>query len=110
MTTAAMTTAAMTPVLKVDTALIRQAAGVLQDAASALDPGCEPVWDCPLTDESLGRSAVAREVAGAAARRVLQACAATRSLAAQVSETAASLRNSAHAFDAAESSIIAPPR
>jgi len=100
----------MTMELMVDTALIRQAAGVLQDAASTLDPGCAPVWDCPLTDGSLGRSAVAREVAGAAARRVLQACAAARSLAAQVGETAASLRNSASAFDAAESSIIAPPR
>ena len=30
----------MTMELVVDTALIRQAAGVLQDAASALDPGC----------------------------------------------------------------------
>ena len=100
----------MTPELMVDTALIRQAADVLQDAVSALDPGCEPIGDCPLTDDSLGRSAVAREVAGAAARRVLQACAAARLLAAQVGDTATSLRNSASAFDAAESSIIAPPR
>jgi len=100
----------MTSDLAVETDLIRQCADVLDDASSAFDPGCEVAWGCPLTDESLGRSAVAREVAGAAARRVLQACAATRSLTSLTAETAGNLRAAAAAFDAAESSIITGPR
>lgn len=99
----------MTTELLVETELIRQAAEVLQEASMALEPG-GALGDCPLSDASLGRSAVAREVAGAAARRVLQACDAARLLAGLVGDGAAALRRTADAFDLADSLLIAPPR
>ena len=100
----------MTVDLAVETDLIRQAADVLDEAASSFDPSCEQAWDCPLTDESLGSSAVAREVAGAAARRVLQACEVARSLAGLSTDAASRLRAASDAFDAAEAAAIAGPR
>ena len=96
--------------LTVETDLIRRSADVLDEASVAFDPGCEPSWECPLTDGSLGTSAVAREVAGSAARRVLQACAAARSLSTLAAEAAGGLRITAAAFDAAESAAVAEPR
>lgn len=99
----------MTVDLAVETALIRQAADVMDDAASAFDPG-RSAWDCGLTDDSLGSSAVAREVAGAAARRLRQAGEAARSLAVLAEDAAGKLRTAAAAFDAAEDAAIARPR
>ena len=95
--------------LTVQTPLIRQAADELDDAAGAFRNGLGETT-CPLTDSSLGSSALAREVVAAAARRVVQTTEAGTLLAGQVGETAARLRAAAAAFEAAESAAIAPPR
>jgi hypothetical protein len=97
--------------LEVETTLIRQAADVLDDAARTFagDAGGGELT-CPLSDGSLGPTALCREVAGAAARRVQQAAAAAGHLSLLASDTADKLRTSATAFEHAESSVIAGPR
>jgi hypothetical protein len=97
--------------LTVQTALLRHAADVLDQASTAF--GGHATGDtarCPLTDESLGRSAAAREVVESASRRVPQATEATRRLAVLAADTAGRLRTAAAAFESAESAAIAPPR
>jgi hypothetical protein len=96
--------------LAVETALIRQAAQVLDDAWLSFSTGGQATMCSPLHDGSLGSSAVAREVAGAASRRVEQAVQAAALLADRTRETANGLRTVAAAFDDVESSAIAPPR
>ena len=98
----------MTVDLTVETTLIRQAADVLDDASAAFDSGaaCE-VFRCPLTDGSLGSSALAREVVGAASRRVTQATEAARRLSILAADAAGKLRTAAGAFEAAETAAIA---
>ena len=97
--------------LAVETALIRQAADVLDDASTTFGAGGQASICPPLHDGSLGPSAAAREVAGAASRRVEQALEAARLLSDHTSETSGRLRlPAAAAFEAAESSAIAPPR
>lgn len=99
----------MTTELQVDTAVIRQAAQVVDEAAAAFDGGAAcAVYRCPLNDSSLGSSALAREVAGAASRRVQHAIDATRLLARSASATAVNLRAVASAFEAAEASGFGP--
>lgn len=99
----------MTIDLSVDTALLRQAADLLEDAAAAFDGGAAcVVYRCPLTDSSLGSSALAREVVSAAARRVEQGVEATRMLAAAATDTGVKLRIAADTFDAAEMSGSGP--
>ena len=101
----------MTVDLSVETTLIRQAAEVLNDASSVLAPGpAGDVWRGALADNSLGNSALGREVVAAANRRVPQAVEAAGRLAGVVAETADKLRTVAAAFEAAESSTIGPPR
>jgi len=97
--------------LTVQTALLRHAADVLDDASTAFGgnaPG--DAARCPLTDEGLGRSAAAREVVESASRRVPQAVEATRRLGVLAADTAGKLRTVAAAFETAESAAIAPPR
>jgi hypothetical protein len=95
--------------LAVDTSLIRLAAQAVDEAAAAFDGGAAcAVFRCPLVDGSLGSSALAREVAGAAARRVQQAIDATQLLARTASATAADLRAVASTFEAAEASGFGP--
>ena len=96
--------------LTVETDLIRQAAAVLDEASTTFDAGGQANICSPLHDGSLGPSAVAREVAGAASRRVEQALEAARLLADHATQTADRLRAAAAAFEAAESSAIRPPR
>ena len=96
--------------LTVETDLIRQAAAVLDEASTTFDTGGQTSLCSPLHDGSLGPSALAREVAGAASRRVEQALEAARLLADQASQTAVGLRATATAFEAAESSGTRPPR
>lgn len=101
----------MTVDLTVETALIRQAADVLDDASAVLGPDQAGVAArCPLVDSCLGNSALGREVVGAANRRVLQATEAAGRLAGLIGETARKLRSTATAFEAAESSSLRPPR
>jgi hypothetical protein len=96
--------------LTVETALIRQAAAVLDEASTTFATGGQSSI-CPLLhDGSLGRSAAAREVASAASRRVEQALEAARLLAEHAHDAAVGLRAAAAAFEAAESFAIAPPR
>jgi hypothetical protein len=102
---------AITVDLTVETALIRQAADVLDDASMVLGPGrAGGPARCPLVDNSLGNSALGREVVSAANRRVLQATEAAGQLACLIGETARKLRSTATAFEAAEISRIGPPR
>lgn len=97
--------------LSVETALIRQAADVLDDASGILAPHrSSGPSRCPLVDGSLGSSALGREVVAAANRRVLQACEATARLADLIDATAVKLRSAATAFEAAESSPVRPHR
>jgi hypothetical protein len=96
--------------LAVQTALIRQAADVLDDATTTFGAGGLASSCALLHDGSLGPSAAAREVATAATRRVEQALEVARLLADHASETSGRLRAAAAAFEAAESSAMAPPR
>jgi hypothetical protein len=96
--------------LAVETALIRQAADMLDVASSTFVAGGQASICSRLNDGSLGPSAAAREVVSAASRRVEQALEAARLLADRASETSGRLRAAATAFEAAESSAIAPPR
>jgi hypothetical protein len=96
--------------LTVETDLIRQAAAVLDEASTTFDGGGQASICSPLHDGSLGPSAVAREVASAASRRVEQALEAARLLAGLASQTADRLRAAAAAFEAAESAAIRLPR
>jgi len=96
--------------LTVETDLIRQAAAVIDEASMTFDDGGQANICSPLHDGSLGPSAVAREVAGAASRRVEQVLEAAMLLADHASQTADRLRAAADAFEAAESSAIRPPR
>ncbi len=101
----------MTTDLTVDTALIRRAAAMLDDAAHAYrgqDSG--EVLRCPLTDTSLGSSAAGREVVDAAARRVIEAVDGARALALRVEAAAEKLRSSAQGFDDTEGSVGRGPR
>lgn len=96
--------------LEVDTDLLRQAAAVLDDAAAIATGSAPVVIAYPLTDTSLGNSAVAREVVGAAGRRVAQAIEAIALLAAMAADGAGKLRSAAIAFDNAEAAGPAQPR
>jgi hypothetical protein len=96
--------------LTVETDLIRQAAAVLEDASTSFTAGGQASMCSPLHDGSLGPSAVAREVAGAASRRVEQTLEAARLLAERATQTADRLRAAAAAFEAAESAPVRPPR
>lgn len=96
--------------LTVETDLIRQAAAVLDEASSTFNGGGQASICSPLHDGSLGPSAVGREVAIAASRRVEQTLEAARLLAEHASDTADRLRAAAAAFEAAESDAIRPPR
>jgi hypothetical protein len=96
--------------LTVETDLIRQAAAVLEDASTTFTAGGQASICSPLHDGSLGPSAVAREVASAASRRVEQALEAARLLAQHANQTADRLRDAAAAFEAAETSATRPPR
>ncbi len=101
----------MTVDLAVETTFIRQAACVLDDASSALHPGMAgDMSGGRLVDNSLGNTALGREVVAAANRRVPQAVEAAGRLAGVVANTADKLRTVAAAFEAAESSTIGPPR
>ena len=101
----------MTSDLAVDTALIRHAAQLLDEAAEAFTGGSSSAEsECPLTDSSLGSTAVAREVAGAARRRVLHAIDAATTLAQAAGATATGLRRAAGAFDIAEAAAAGGPR
>lgn len=94
-----------------DTALIRQAADVLDDASAVLGPDQAGVpARCPLVGNSLGNSALGREVVNAANRRVLQATEAAIRLSGLIGQTAQTLRGTATAFEVAESSGVGPPR
>jgi len=95
----------------VDTALIRQAAGMLDDAGHTYrgHDSCE-VFRCPLDDASLGPSAAGREVVDAAGRRVIQAVEGAQALGLRVAATADGLRGCAKAFDATESLTGRGPR
>ena len=97
--------------LEVETALLRQAADVVDDAATAFaGDGMNGAFRYPLTNHSLGHSAAAREVVEAASRRVQHATKAARQLAELALDMAARLRVVATAFETAENSAIAPPR
>jgi hypothetical protein len=96
--------------LEVHTDLLRQAADVLDDASSAFAGTPRTDGDCPLTDSSLGDSAVAREVAGSAGRRVSQAIEAAVQLAVLATDSARKIRSAASAFENAETSMPAGPR
>ena len=100
----------MTVDLAVQTPLIRQAADVLDDASFDFVGSMCDVFPSPLTDASLGASAVAREVVDAASRRVRHAAEAARRLSELATDTAEKLRLAATAFEDAESCAIAPPR
>jgi hypothetical protein len=97
--------------LAVDTALLRQAANVLDDASALLAGRASPeIAVFPLGDASLGRSAVAREVVDAAGRRVAQAYESAVLLAAMATDVAEKTRCAATAFDLAETANAAAPR
>jgi len=97
--------------LAVDTGLLKQAADALDDASALFDGRTSPAMaSFPLTDTSLGSSAVAREVVAAARRRVEQAIETTALLAALVTEDAGKLRSAAIAFAAAEAAVPVQPR
>ncbi len=97
--------------LAVDTALLRRAAELLDDAVAAFRGGgsCE-VFRCPLSDTSLGDSAAGREVVAAAARRVAGAVDGAGALALRVATAAEKLRATAQHFDLAEADAIPGPR
>jgi len=97
--------------LAVDTALLRRAADLLDDAVAALrgDSGCE-VFHSPLSDTSLGDSAAGREVVAAADRRVIGAVDGAGSLALRVAYAAEKVRVTARHFDLAEAGAIQGPR
>lgn len=96
--------------LMVDTALLRAAANAVEDAAESFAAVGGKALGCRLTDDSLGRSAVAREVVQASARRVQQAVQASRMSADEASGAAVRLRTVAAVFDRLESTMPVPPR
>jgi hypothetical protein len=96
--------------LTVDTALLRAAASTVEDAAATFAAAGGRSLGSPLTDESLGRSPVAREVVEASARRVQHAVQATRSAADAAAGTAVRIRTVAAVFDRLESALPVPPR
>jgi hypothetical protein len=97
--------------LAVDTDLLRQAADVLDDVSALFDGRASPeVPVFPLTDASLGNSAVAREVVAAARRRVEQAIESTVLLAALLTDDAEKLRRTETAFATAEAAVPVQPR
>ncbi len=100
----------MTETLVVDTGALRAAASSLDDASTLFARGTGRREGCPLTDQSLGGSAVAREVVAAASRRVLQAVEAAALFAGASAQTAARVRNAATSFEIAESAAGGPPR
>ncbi len=94
--------------LQVDTELLRRAAAVLDTASDRFSHGAGRHEGCPLTDDSLGRSAVAREVVGSAARRVLESIELSGQMAAASARSAERIRAVATAFAAVESILAAP--
>lgn len=101
----------MTSDLAVDTALIRHAAQLLDGATDSFDGDAGAIYlECPLTDSSLGSTAVAREVAGAARRRVTQAIESVAILTQTTSQTATRLRDVAGRFEIVESATANGPR
>ncbi len=100
----------MTGELSVDTALLRVAADTLEDACGEFSRGAGRHEGCPLTDDSLGHSAVAREVVASAGRRVEEALQAAALCAAAASQTAARVRGAAASFELVEAAAGGPPR
>ncbi|MGS0684202.1 hypothetical protein ACVBEQ_03405 [Nakamurella sp. GG22] len=96
--------------LVVDTALLKAAAGAVEDASTAFAAVVGKALGCRLTDDSLGRSAVAREVVDAAARRVQHALQASRIAADAASGVAVRIRTVAAVFEQLESAMPVPPR
>lgn len=96
--------------LTVDTGLLMSVADAVEDAASSFGAVGGSAMGCRLTDDSLGRSAVAREVVAASARRVQQVFQATRMAADAAHETAARIRTAAAVFDRLESAMPVPHR
>jgi hypothetical protein len=100
----------MTQDLDVETTLIRQAADILDDAGRIFGGSAGGgELTCPLTDASLGPTALGREVVAGASKRVRQAAEAADRLGVLSSDTAGKLRTSANAFEQAESSAISGP-
>lgn len=98
----------MTGELLVDTGLLRAAADMLDDACILFAQGAGRHESSPLTDDSLGRSPVAREVIESASRRVLEAMDASSRIAEAAGFTADRIRAAAASFDRAEAAIAAP--
>lgn len=98
----------MTGELLVNTALLRMAAEILDDAGILFAQGAGRHEGSPLTDDSLGRSAVAREVIESASRRVLEAMDASGRIAEAAGFTADRVRAAAASFETAEAMIGAP--
>ena len=94
--------------LAVDTALLKAAANAVDDASATFAAAGGKAVGCRLTDDSLGRSAVAREVVAASARRVQQALQATRIAADEASGVAVRIRTVAAVFDRLESALPVP--
>jgi hypothetical protein len=100
----------MTGELQVDTALLRAAADTLDDASGAFGRTCGRREGCPLSDDSLGDAAVAREVIASASRRVEEALQAAALCAGAASETAERVRGAATSFELVEATAGGPPR
>lgn len=98
------------PELSVDAAGVRQAADVLDRAATAFGfPTCE-VHRSALAPGALGPSAAGEEVIAIVARRVPQAFDCALALGQRAMALGAALRRTADAFDAAESAVVVAPR
>ena len=96
--------------LMVDTTLLIAAANAVEDASVSFGAVGGKALGCRLTDDSLGRSAVAREVVEASARRVQQAVQAARMAADEAAGVAVRIRTVAAVFDRLESTMPVPPR
>lgn len=96
--------------LMVDTALLRAAAHAVEDAAASFAAAGGRAQGCRLTDDSLGCSAVAREVVEASIRRVQQAVQVTRMAADAASGVSGRVCTVAAVFERLESAIPVPHR
>ena len=96
--------------LTVDTALLKAAANAVEEAAAAFAAVGGKALGCRLADDSLGRSAVAREVVEASAHRVQQAVQASRMAADAASGVAVRIRTVGAVFDRLEAAMPVPPR
>ena len=100
----------MTGELTVDTGLLRAAADGIEDVSRLFGSVGGRQEGCPLSDHSLGNSAVAREVVASAGRRVLQARQVAAALADASALSAEQIRVAAAAFERLEASIVPRPR